>query len=423
MRSAEAAAILDGYRAFINANLERWELLFQELIRIPSLFEAEHELVERVARQIESLGLKAEKVTHRAEALSELPTAQYPISELPERHSLVARLRGDGSGARSLIINTHMDIVPEGDPAAWTHPPFSGHIDRERNIIYGRGAMDDKAGVTASLAIMETLCKADVRLPGDVIFQYVLEDEITGNGSLLCLEAGFGGDGALIMDGTRTDKAINEHAGQLQFEIVLKGKPASVSVSHMGTNAAEWMARLVIQLREAVFALNAGRVEPWTRFPSPYQFVLQKIQSEGAQLTVPELSVAQCYVTFPPQFSLASMRRFLEQQAEAFAASSATSIEPRLVWNGFATEPVRSSTAQLEQSLQESAARLGMAAIDVGPSTGTSDMRHFSLAGIPCMLYGPGNGYNPHRPDEHYYLDDLPRIILFYLAFAHSWCR
>jgi acetylornithine deacetylase/succinyl-diaminopimelate desuccinylase-like protein len=63
-----------------------------------------------------------------------------------------------------------------------------------------------------------------------------------------------------------------------------------------------------------------------------------------------------------------------------------------------------------------------MAPIDVGPSTGTSDMRHFSLAGIPCMLYGPGNGYNPHRPDEHYYLDDLPRIILFYLAFVNGWC-
>jgi acetylornithine deacetylase len=325
-------------------------------------------------------------------------------------------------GGRSLIINTHLDIVPEGDPSDWTYPPFSGHIDRERNIIYGRGAMDDKAGLTASLAVLETLCKSERPLSGDVLFQYVLEDEITGNGSLLCLEAGFGGDAALIMDGTRTDKAINEHAGQLQFEITVKGKPASVSVSHMGTNAAEMMARLVIHLREAVFALNAARLPPWTRFPSPYQLVIQKIESQGAQLTVPELALAQCYVTFPPQFSLATMRRFLEQQAGEFVALSGASIEPRLSWNGFATEPVRSDTSQMEQALQESAARLGMAAIDVGPSTGTSDMRHFSLAGIPCMLYGPGNGYNPHRPDEHYYLDDLPRIILFYLAFAHSWC-
>jgi acetylornithine deacetylase/succinyl-diaminopimelate desuccinylase-like protein len=97
-------------------------------------------------------------------------------------------------------------------------------------------------------------------------------------------------------------------------------------------------------------------------------------------------------------------------------------IETRLNWNGFATEPVHSDTEQLEQVLQDSAVRLGMPPIDIGPSTGTSDMRHFSQVGIPCVLYGPGNGYNPHRPDEHYYLDDLPRIILLYLEFVHAWC-
>lgn len=418
----EAADNIREYQLFIDTHIERWKVLFQELIGIPSYFEGEHEIVKRVAQDIESLGVEVHKVSHVAGTLRELPTAQYPISERPERCSLVARVRG-GGGGRSLVINVHLDVVPEGDPSTWTHPPFSGHIDKERNIIYGRGAMDDKAGVTASLAILETLSKSDTQLSGDVIFQYVLEDEITGNGSLLCLEEGFGGDAALIMDGTRMDKGINQHAGQLQFEIVLKGKPASVSVSHMGTNAAEMMARLVIHLREAIFALNEQRMPPWDRFPSPYQLVVQRIESQGAQLTVPELAVAQCYVTFPPQHNLLTMRELLQEQVREFSTVHTLPVEPRLDWNGFATEPVQSDTGQLEQVLQESAIRLGMPPIDIGPSTGTSDMRHFSRVGIPCVLYGPGNGYNPHRPDEHYYLEDLPRIILFYLDLAHAWCR
>jgi len=421
MRSAEATRTPHDYRAFVETSLERWHQLFQELIRIPSYFEGEYEIVKKMTEHLESLGVEVNRVSHVPETLRELPTAQFPISERRERCSLVARLKGTGGG-RSLVINTHLDVVPEGDPAAWTHPPFSGHIDRERNIIYGRGAMDDKAGLTASLAIIETLSRSGTRLPGDLVFQYVLEDEITGNGSLLCLEAGFTGDAALIMDGTRMDKAINQHAGQLQFEIKLKGRPASVSVSHMGTNAAEMMARLLIHLREAIFALNEGRVSPWTKFPSPYQLVVQRIESRGEQLTVPELAVAQCYVTFPPQYNLATMRAFLQEQAGEFATAHELPSVPQLDWNGFATEPVQSDTEELEQVLQESATRLGMAPIDVGPSTGTSDMRHFSEAGIPCLLYGPGNGYNPHRPDEHYYLDDLPRIILFYLTLIHEWC-
>ncbi len=179
---------------------------------------------------------------------------------------------------------------------------------------------------------------------------------------------------------------------------------------------------MVIDLREAIFALNDQRMPPWNKFPSPYQLVVQKIESQGAQLTVPELAVAQCYVTFPPQYTLATMRRFLEHRAKLFAATNSLSIAPQLHWNAFGTEPVESDTEQLERVLQDSAARLGMTPIEIGPSTGTSDMRHFASAGIPCLLYGPGNGYNPHRPDEHYYLEDLPRIILFYLDFIHAWC-
>src|SRR5205085_8417265 len=89
---------------------------------------------------------------------------------------------------------------------------------------------------------------------------------------------------------------------------------------------------------------------------------------------------------------------------------------------GFAAEPVCSPSGALEAFLQASAARRGLPPIDVGPSTGTSDLRHFVAAGIPCLLYGPGTGFNPHRPDEHYQLDDLPTMILLYLDLIHAWC-
>ena len=63
-----------------------------------------------------------------------------------------------------------------------------------------------------------------------------------------------------------------------------------------------------------------------------------------------------------------------------------------------------------------------MEPIEVGPSTGLSDMRHFAALGTPCLLYGPGTGYNPHRPDERYHLTDLPRMDPFYVALARRWC-
>ena len=421
MSTVAANDMLDQCRTFVAANIERWKTTFRELIQIPSPFEAEHEIVEFVARYVQSLGVPVHKVEHDPGKLSSLSAAQPPISQVPERYSLAVRIPGTGRG-RSLAINTHLDIVPEGNAAAWKYPPFAGHIDEAENVIYGRGAMDDKAGVTISLAVLETLVHLSPSLAGDAIFHYVLEDEITGNGTLLCIEAGYGADAAMIMDGTRPDKAINQHAGNMQFELKLQGKPASVSVSHMGVNAAEMMARLLVHLRDAVFALNAERRDPWTRFPSPYQLVIQKLHSDGEQLTVPELARAQCYMTFPPPFTLSTTREFLQAQAEIFARANSLTEPPEFAWVGYAVEPVASDTPQIQQVMQRSATRLNLAPIDIGPSTGTSDMRHFLAAGGQCLLYGPGSGFNPHRPDEHYYLDDLSRMILFYLDVTYEWC-
>lgn len=59
--------------------------------------------------------------------------------------------RWGAKGARAFGFNGHTDVVPPGDPASWTHPPFSGHLD-EDGVIWGRGATDMKSGVAAFVA-------------------------------------------------------------------------------------------------------------------------------------------------------------------------------------------------------------------------------------------------------------------------------
>jgi acetylornithine deacetylase len=406
---------------FVRARLPQWRELFQALIAEESVFEREHGIIELVASRIEALGIGVVRVPHDAMRLEELPAAQAPISRIPGRCSLVASVRGHGGG-RSLILNSHLDVVPAGDAAAWVYPPYAAHIDAERGLLYGRGAMDDKSGVTIALAVLETLVAAPVRLHGDVLFQFVLEDETTGNGSLLCLEAGHRADAAVIIDGTRPDRAIDRHAGQLQFTLRVSGRPASVSVSHIGLNAADLAARLVTRLADRIAALNAERAEPWTRFPSPFQCVTQRLVSEGAQLTVPDYAEATCYVTFPPPWTLEEVRRLVRDEVAAFARERALDAAPAVDFDGFRAESVASDASGLARVLDICAQEAGYGAVDVGPSTGTSDLRHFVAAGIPCLLYGPGSGFNPHRADEHYRLDDLPRMIRLFVSLASRWC-
>ena len=42
------------------------------------------------------------------------------------------------------------DVVPPGNVAAWTHPPFAGEI--VDGTLYGRGAVDMKGGIASAVA-------------------------------------------------------------------------------------------------------------------------------------------------------------------------------------------------------------------------------------------------------------------------------
>jgi len=398
--------------------LEAHDLL-AELIRIPSTYEHEHAMLAFVETYLSQLGLAYSRVAYDAERLRSLPGASAPFSRVEGRRCVVARYPGRGGG-RSLVLNCHVDVVPAGPAADWSHPPFSGRIEGSK--IFGRGAMDDKAGVALALLVLKRLVAQATPLSGDLLVQFVIEDEITGNGTLLCLDAGHDGDAAIIMDGTRGDTAIDQHAGNLQFCVKVSGRPASVSVSHMGLNAAEHLFELLLRLRTDIFALNEGRPAPWTQFPSPNQFATQSVNSVGRALTVPDQAEAVCYVTFTPPGTLQQMRQRIENIAQNFAAERALP-QIEVQWDDhFSAEPVGTDDQALVAALQRAAQTSGWQPIRFVPSTGTSDMRHFVARGIPCVLFGPGRGFNPHRADEHYCLDDLPKMTELMSELVGQWC-
>jgi acetylornithine deacetylase/succinyl-diaminopimelate desuccinylase-like protein len=84
-----------------------------------------------------------------------------------KRPNLVARLKGAGA-RRPILVMGHIDTVP-ANPAMWKeHGPFSA--DRAGGYILGRGTVDDKDNVVASLMTLLLLKRQNVVLDRDVIF-------------------------------------------------------------------------------------------------------------------------------------------------------------------------------------------------------------------------------------------------------------
>jgi acetylornithine deacetylase/succinyl-diaminopimelate desuccinylase-like protein len=93
-----------------------------------------------------------------------IPAQFFALEE--HRPNVVARLKGSGR-KRPLLLMAHTDVV-NVDPKKWTFPPFSA--TRDGGYVYGRGAVDDKDNVAASLMVMLMLKRLNVPLDRDVIF-------------------------------------------------------------------------------------------------------------------------------------------------------------------------------------------------------------------------------------------------------------
>jgi acetylornithine deacetylase/succinyl-diaminopimelate desuccinylase-like protein len=98
----------------------------------------------------------------------------------PNRASLAARLKGNGS-KRPLLILAHTDVVGV-QREKWPVDPF-GAVMKD-GYIWGRGSRDDKSVLTANLVTMLLLKRGGVPLDRDVIFlaESGEEADITGVG-------------------------------------------------------------------------------------------------------------------------------------------------------------------------------------------------------------------------------------------------
>ncbi|HTW89572.1 MAG TPA: M20/M25/M40 family metallo-hydrolase, partial [Candidatus Binataceae bacterium] len=95
----------------------------------------------------------------------------------PGRAILAARLHGMARHTKSIILLSHMDVVP-ANPKEWQVPPFSGTV--KNGEIWGRGALDDKGPAVVELMAMLAIKRMGILLDRDVLFLATAGEEVGG---------------------------------------------------------------------------------------------------------------------------------------------------------------------------------------------------------------------------------------------------
>ncbi|MFZ5825741.1 MAG: M20 family metallopeptidase [Bacillota bacterium] len=170
-KAREAVAYLEEHRGELIS-------LLQEMVRTKSINPAfdpespgEGAMAALVKARYDQLGIPVELV-----------------EAVPGRPNVIATLKGEGGGPR-LLINCHMDTHPGKvgewvDPYTgqvvreWSHDPFAAEI--EDGIMYGRGTVDHKMPIAATLMALQALKAVGVRLKGDLTCIHDVDEETGG---------------------------------------------------------------------------------------------------------------------------------------------------------------------------------------------------------------------------------------------------
>ncbi len=110
-------------------------------------------------------------------------TAISTLTRFPGR-ALLFRWPGKAP-THATVLMSHYDVVPAAEEH-WQRPPFEGIT--ENGVLWGRGTLDTKATMNASLFAADTLVKQGFVPEHDIYFAFSGGEEVNGPGALNIVE-------------------------------------------------------------------------------------------------------------------------------------------------------------------------------------------------------------------------------------------
>lgn len=356
----------------------------QTLVRTPSITGDEAEVGKFVARFCESLGFEVQVV--EAE---------------PGRPNIIATWRGTEPGP-TLLLNDHLDIVPPGPLEHWTYPPFNADIDNGR--VYGRGTIDTKSGLTTILMAAKAARQLELPIRGELVLIFSCDEEVGGGKGMqhLANNGYVNADMAVVAEPTSMQVEIGTK-GRLHLEITTRGTATHGARPWLGHNAIDDMADVIVELRS----------------------LAEEIQSDASSLfgnrslcvgtieggVIPNMVPSKCIAGLDhrilpgddPDAAESRIWDILEELTRRKSGFDA-SLERLLWWPGYAMnedDPVVRLASDAFHKVT------GAPPTIAGKDAGTDASWINVLAGVPVVMFSPGDGMQAMNADESVDIEDL----------------
>lgn len=410
--------------AAVDVGFEEQIELTKELVQFASLRGREHTAQDFLFDQMRKRSYTMDRWAIDVDEISAHPGFSPVTIDYENAFNVVGTHRPRAEVGYSLILNGHVDVVPEGPHDMWTDSPFSGA--RKDGWLYGRGAGDMKAGLVANIAALDALRRVGYQPAATLHLQSVVEEECTGNGALACLTRGYRADAALIPE-PEDNRLVRANMGVLWFRVKVKGVPVHVREAGTGVNAIEAAYRLIKALRQLEADWNEQRSEHqyFESLEHPVNLNVGKIEGGDWASSVPAWCNFDVRVSIYPGVSAEDAASNIEScimkaaETDVFLANN----PPEIKYNGFFAEGYVLEQGSTAESALAKAHKFSFGEeLEAFTTPGYLDGRVFMLYGnTPCLVYGPYSE-NIHGFDERVSLSSIKHITGTIALFVANWC-
>jgi succinyl-diaminopimelate desuccinylase len=352
----------------------------------------------------------------------------------PGVKSLVAQAEGSEPGP-VLVMNGHIDEFPADDASLWSDPPFSGLVKDGR--LYGRGASDMKAGVTASLYAFLLFHRLRPKSKGKLLLMLVGDEESAGQWGtdwILDHYPDLKGDACLIGEPTGLGGLRVGEKGPVWVRLDAEAKSYHAAVAD-GAGPIREIAEAIRVINETILRIPGetpppmkGPIEQTRAYPWFEQYVGRGWILDHVSVNFGMIDGGLKVNIVPPRCSLEVDLRvplgitpdFIIKETQRRLSESGLKVKvSRMMHRDFPANFTAPEHPLIVSARKTATQVVGKEPILMFSPTFT-DARLFRLRGVPTILFGV-SPYNMAGPDEYILVSELLAATKVHTGIAFSY--
>jgi len=389
----------------------------QELVRTKSVNPYTPDVSSRINEPIEK-GI-AELIYGK---LKEVGLKPIFISALSNRQNIICSLKDKGKPV--LILNGHMDTVPVNSKKDWKVDPFSAEIVGGK--LYGRGACDMKASLSAMVFTLAVLSEFRSEISGNAIAAFVVDEEPGAHselGTRYLLDQGLNGDACIVCE-PGTKKICIGAKGGYRLKLITKGESISTGAGkwerkEKGINAVTKMAKVLLELEKLKLSFKPTKLFE-ERKPVITPGTL--IRGGSGINIVPDYCEATVDIRLMPGQTKEQVKKEVLACIKKLKKNDSL-LKVKIQDLMFVPSVYISKEERIVKVLKENARLILKKESKLSVAGSWCDAHFFIAKGIPTICgFGP-DGDNFHGANEFVYIDSIIKATKIYSLAAYDFIK